>query len=114
MPGYVPSVPPVGFDLTSSAIPWAEYLPGTAMDVGLSVEDEAALAALFALRRETLEAQAAADAEESLLYTATPGLYVRDVEQRLFQVLVRDATPPPVIDALHSMLDAIVARDQSR
>jgi len=74
------------FDLAAQAVSSIAYSNGELSAPGTPVEDDATLARLDELRAIDIEAEAARYA----CACVEPGLFVRDAEGRIFQVLVRD------------------------
>jgi hypothetical protein len=75
------------FDLAAQAVSWVDYSNFELSAPGIPVEDEATLARLDELRAIDIEAEAA---RGFACACVERGLFVRDAEARIFQVLVRD------------------------
>jgi hypothetical protein len=78
------------FDLAARAVSWVDYSNFELSAPGIPVEDDATLARLDELRATDIEAEA----DRGFACACVErGLFVRDTEGRIFQVLVRDEVP---------------------
>jgi hypothetical protein len=77
------------FDLAARAVSWVDYSNFELSAPGIPVEDDATLARLDELRATDIEAEA----DRFACACVERGLFVRDTEGRIFQVLVRDEVP---------------------